>query len=72
MPTAMDAPLMQAQDRLRVGDWIVEPDLNQLSAPGKAVKGEPKAMAVLLHLANRPGQVVSRNLRLNAGSRTIQ
>ena len=56
---------MQAQDRLRVGDWIVEPDLNQLSAPGKAVKVEPKAMAVLLHLANRPGQVVSREALLS-------
>jgi DNA-binding winged helix-turn-helix (wHTH) protein/TolB-like protein len=53
------------QGRLRVGDWIVEPDLNQLSAPGKAVKIEPKAMAVLLHLANRPGQVVSRDTLLS-------
>jgi DNA-binding winged helix-turn-helix (wHTH) protein/TolB-like protein/Tfp pilus assembly protein PilF len=51
--------------RLRVGDWIVEPDVNQLSAPGKAAKVEPKAMAVLLHLANRPGQVVSRETLLS-------
>jgi len=43
-----------------VGDWTVEPDLNQLSAPGKAVKMEPKAREVLLHLASRPGQVTTR------------
>src|SRR5437764_5013268 len=65
MPIAIDAPVVPTQDRLRVGDWIVEPDLNQLSAPGKAVKVEPKAMAVLLHLARRPGQVVSRETLLS-------
>ncbi len=60
MPLAMDAPVVPADNRLRVGDWTVEPDLNQLSTQGRAVKVEPKAMAVLLHLANRPGQVVGR------------
>src|SRR5438552_10026654 len=58
MPLAMDAPVVPADSRFRVGDWTVEPDLNQLSRQGRAVKGEPKAMAVLLHLAGRPGQVV--------------
>jgi DNA-binding winged helix-turn-helix (wHTH) protein/TolB-like protein/Flp pilus assembly protein TadD len=65
MPIAIDTLVVPTQGRLRVGDWIVEPDLNQLSAPGKAVKIEPKAMAVLLHLANRPGQVVSRETLLS-------
>lgn len=65
MPIAIDTPVVPTQGRLRVGDWIVEPDLNQLSAPGKAVRIEPKAMAVLLHLANRPGQVVSRETLLS-------
>jgi adenylate cyclase len=65
MPIAIDTPVVPAQGRLRVGDWIVEPDLNQLSAPGKAVRIEPKAMAVLLHLANRPGRVVSRETLLS-------
>jgi DNA-binding winged helix-turn-helix (wHTH) protein/TolB-like protein len=65
MPIAIDTPAIPTQGRLRVGDWIVEPDLNRLSAPGKAVRIEPKAMAVLLHLANRPGQVVSRETLLS-------
>jgi DNA-binding winged helix-turn-helix (wHTH) protein len=53
---AMDAPVVPADNRLRVGDWTVEPDLNQLSTQGRAVKVEPKTMAVLLHLTNRSGQ----------------
>ncbi len=64
MPIAIDTPV-PTQGRLRIGDWIVESDLNQLSAPGKAVRIEPKAMAVLLHLATRPGRVVSRETLLS-------
>ena len=67
MPLAMDAPVVPADNRLRVGDWTVEPDLNQLSTQGRAVKVEPKAMAVLLHLADRPGQVVGREALLSQG-----
>jgi TolB-like protein/DNA-binding winged helix-turn-helix (wHTH) protein/Tfp pilus assembly protein PilF len=63
----MDAPVVPADNRLRVGDWTVEPDLNQLSTQGRAVKVEPKAMAVLLHLADRPGQVVGREALLSQG-----
>src|SRR5882672_11791751 len=65
MPLAMDAPAVPADNRLRVGDWTVEPDLNQLSTQGRAVQVEPKAMAVLLHLADRPGQVVDREALLS-------
>src|SRR5260370_28582961 len=61
----MVAPVAPAKNRLRVGDWTVEPELNQLSTQGRAVKVEPKAMAVLLHLANRPGQVVGRKTLLS-------
>jgi DNA-binding winged helix-turn-helix (wHTH) protein/TolB-like protein/cytochrome c-type biogenesis protein CcmH/NrfG len=51
---------------LRIGDWTVEPALNQLSAVGRTVKLEPKAMAVLTALADRPGEVVSREALLSA------
>src|SRR6185295_4108428 len=37
-----------------------EPALNQISAAGRTVKLEPKATADLAYLADRPGQVVSR------------
>jgi len=64
MPVATESA--PAPGRLQVGDWIVEPTLNQISAAGRIVKLEPKAMAVLAYLADRPGQVVSRELLLSA------
>src|SRR5258708_3034462 len=67
MPLAMDAPVVPADNRLRVGDWTVEPDLNELAAQGRGVKVETKAMAVLLHLADRAGQVVGREALLSQG-----
>src|SRR5881275_1963778 len=65
MPLLVNASTVPAQDRLRVGDWTVEPDLNQLSAQGTTVRLEPKAMAVLLYLAARPGRVVGRDALLS-------
>jgi DNA-binding winged helix-turn-helix (wHTH) protein/TolB-like protein/Tfp pilus assembly protein PilF len=60
----MNAPVLAAHSSMKVGDWMVEPDLNQLSAQGKAVKIEPKSMAVLVCLANHAGRVVSRETLL--------
>jgi DNA-binding winged helix-turn-helix (wHTH) protein/TolB-like protein len=58
--------LESSKETLLVGEWAVEPALNQLSAAGKTLKLEPKAMAVLVYLASRPGQVVSREALLSA------
>jgi len=66
VPHAIESPSVPAEQRLRVGEWIVEPALNQLSTAGKTVKVEPKVMAALVYLANRPGQVVSREALLSA------
>ena len=54
------------KERLQVGGWAVEPALNQLSASGRTVKLEPKTMSALVYLADRPGQVVSREALLSA------
>jgi TolB-like protein/DNA-binding winged helix-turn-helix (wHTH) protein/Tfp pilus assembly protein PilF len=43
----------------RLGEWVVEPQLNRLSANGKAVHLEPKVMQVLVCLAES-GAVVSK------------
>jgi DNA-binding winged helix-turn-helix (wHTH) protein/TolB-like protein/Tfp pilus assembly protein PilF len=53
-----------AKDALRIGEWTVEPGLNQLSTRDRVVKVEPKAMEVLVYLAARPGEVVSRDALL--------
>jgi DNA-binding winged helix-turn-helix (wHTH) protein/TolB-like protein len=61
------APLVDAEPaatalaaRWQVGTWTVEPAMNQLSAANQIIRLEPKAMAVLVYLADRAGQVVSR------------
>lgn len=53
-----------AKEVLRIGEWTAEPALNQLSAGDRLVKVEPKAMEVLMSLAARPGEVVSRDALL--------
>ncbi len=44
-----------------VADWIVDAAANRLLRDGKEVRLEPKVMSVLVYLAGRPGQVVSRD-----------
>jgi len=66
VPTGVESRAAPGGGRLHVGVWAVEPSLNQLAADGRTVRLEPKAMAVLLYLAHRPGQVVSREALLAA------
>jgi DNA-binding winged helix-turn-helix (wHTH) protein/TolB-like protein/Flp pilus assembly protein TadD len=66
MSLAVHATVAPAPETLQIGDWSVERDLDQLRSAGRTVKLEPKAMAVLLHLASRPGQVLSREALLDA------
>ena len=66
MPIDADSPATLGNAPFRIGDWTVEPALNQLSTQGKALKVEPKTMAVLIYLADRQGQVVSRDALLSA------
>ena len=56
----------QSCTALQIGEWRVAPDLNQISRGEDVVHIEPKAMAVLLHLASRPGEVASRDELLAA------
>jgi TolB-like protein/DNA-binding winged helix-turn-helix (wHTH) protein len=44
---------------LRIGDWRVDPAVDEISRDGALVKLEPRAMHLLLCLAERVGQVVS-------------
>ena len=45
----------------QVGDWRVHPSLNRLARNGEDVRVEPKVMQVLECLAEKPGEVVSRD-----------
>ncbi len=50
----------------RLGDWLVRPSLNQLSREGTVVHLRPKVMDVLVYLAARGGEVVSKNELIEA------
>jgi len=44
----------------RVGEWFVQPDLNQISRGDQVVAVEPKVLEVLVYLAQHSGEVLSR------------
>jgi len=48
------------EHRLRIGDWRVDFETNQLSRGDESVRVEPKAMGVLMLLATHVGRVVMR------------
>jgi DNA-binding winged helix-turn-helix (wHTH) protein/TolB-like protein/Tfp pilus assembly protein PilF len=49
-----------SRSRLRIGEWIADPATNELRRGDEVVRIEPKAMDLLMLLAERPGAVVSR------------
>ena len=51
---------MDMRSGVRIGDWRADPATNELRRAGDRVRIEPKAMEVLMALAGRPGEVVSR------------
>jgi TolB-like protein/DNA-binding winged helix-turn-helix (wHTH) protein/Flp pilus assembly protein TadD len=57
---------MRATREIRIGGWWVRPSLSRIERAGQAVHLRPKSMEVLLFLAGRAGQVVSRTELLDA------
>jgi adenylate cyclase len=51
---------------MRVGDWSVNPGLNQISRGDEIIRLEPKVMELLTFLGAHPGEVVSREALLVA------
>jgi adenylate cyclase len=45
----------------RLGEWLVEPDLNRIKSCQRSVPVEPRVLEVLLCLAERAGQVLSKD-----------
>ena len=48
------------QDDFRIGEWLVQPQLNRVVGSGREVTLEPKAMEVLVCLVDRPGEVLHK------------
>ena len=55
-----------ARSRFQVGEWWADPATNELGRPNETVRIEPKAMEVLVVLAERAGGVVSRDELLSS------
>ena len=49
------------RQRLRIGEWIADPATNELTRGAASVRLEPKAMDVLMLMAERAGSVVTRD-----------
>jgi TolB-like protein/DNA-binding winged helix-turn-helix (wHTH) protein/Tfp pilus assembly protein PilF len=52
---------IREQTSFFIGEWQVSPNEDTLSQDGNTVRLEPRAMEVLVYLASRPGEVVSRS-----------
>ncbi|HEY7098519.1 MAG TPA: tetratricopeptide repeat protein [Terriglobales bacterium] len=46
----------------KLGEWLVSPALNQIGTNGNSTRVEPKAMQVLVYLAEHPGVVTKEQL----------
>jgi DNA-binding winged helix-turn-helix (wHTH) protein/TolB-like protein/tetratricopeptide (TPR) repeat protein len=51
---------MNTTAEFRVGDWLIHPSLNRMSRGGETASLQPRFMDLLVFLAERPGQVVSK------------
>jgi adenylate cyclase len=71
-PAASEGPVRArggpagGRSRLQVGEWWVDPTTNELGRAGETVRIEPKAMEVLMVLADRAGGAVGRDELLAA------
>ena len=52
--------VVEQQNTFWLADWQVNPALDVIEKEGKTISLEPKVMAVLLALAEKPGEVLSR------------
>lgn len=57
---------MSETQRLKVGEWLVEPSLDSISRAGRTEKLEPRTMSLLMHLVRHAGEVVSSEELLTA------
>jgi DNA-binding winged helix-turn-helix (wHTH) protein/TolB-like protein/Tfp pilus assembly protein PilF len=57
---------MEMASRRQIGDWWADRTTNELGRAGETLRVEPKVMEVLMALADRAGQVVSRDELLAA------
>src|SRR5580693_8970398 len=52
-------PAQEASNEVQIGEWMAHPALDSISRGTETHKLEPRAMRLLMCLANSPGEVVS-------------
>jgi DNA-binding winged helix-turn-helix (wHTH) protein/TolB-like protein/Tfp pilus assembly protein PilF len=57
--------------KFRVGDWVVDPTLDEVRRDARAVRLEPRVMRLLVHLASRPGELVTADELLDTVWRDV-
>ncbi len=57
---------ISASNAFSVGDWWVDPELDEISRNGEVIKLEPRTMKLLVRLAQSPGQVISSQQLLSS------
>jgi DNA-binding winged helix-turn-helix (wHTH) protein/TolB-like protein/tetratricopeptide (TPR) repeat protein len=62
----MPGQAIPPRERLKIGEWSVDRSADELRRGGETAHVEPKAIEVLLALAARAGEVVSREALLDA------
>jgi TolB-like protein/DNA-binding winged helix-turn-helix (wHTH) protein/Flp pilus assembly protein TadD len=62
LPAHIMSLRMAVEGDFKVGEWMVTPTLNQIGSNGSSTRVEPKAMQVLLYLAEHPGVVSKEKL----------
>jgi TolB-like protein/DNA-binding winged helix-turn-helix (wHTH) protein/Tfp pilus assembly protein PilF len=50
---------MTTPSAFRLGEWLVDPALDEVSRNGEVIRLEPRTMELLVRLAQSPGQVIS-------------
>src|SRR5690606_41772401 len=66
VPWAMQHASSLPSVRRVFGEWEIDPSLYELRRSDESLRIEPKAMELLVFLADRPGQVIGRGELLEA------
>jgi DNA-binding winged helix-turn-helix (wHTH) protein/Flp pilus assembly protein TadD len=53
-------------DRLKVGDWVLDPAASRLERQGEQIRLEPRLTDLLCHFARNPGRVISKEELIEA------
>ena len=66
MSTPADVSEAAATHEVKIGDWTLDPERNELRRDGRSQRLEPKVIEVLAYLARRQGRVIAREELLAA------